>query len=192
MREEILDMAQAQLTEGGYDNLNFGKIAAALNTTRANVHYHFKNKESLALAATEKFAIQHREEIVAILKKNPGDMVSAAQDLEAHLMHELDSDEQTGGCVCSQIVRDANVPESIMQLSQSHFQELAQIMTKAFEESQDTGVITKKLPAELLAFMFGSMIMGLGQMAKINDGNPDFRDKVAGVLTAWIQCYKEN
>ena len=39
MKDEILKLAQQQMKEGGYENLNFAKIAEDLSTTRANLHH---------------------------------------------------------------------------------------------------------------------------------------------------------
>ena len=55
MRESILKIAEEQMMAGGYGTLSFGEIAKELSTTRANLHYHFKNKETLAVEVTTKF-----------------------------------------------------------------------------------------------------------------------------------------
>ena len=54
MKNAILKRAEQQLMGGGYDKLNFATIARDLNTTRANLHYHFKNKETLAIEVTKQ------------------------------------------------------------------------------------------------------------------------------------------
>ena len=45
MRAEILKIAEDQMKAGGYEQLNFAVIANDLKTTRANLHYHFKNRD---------------------------------------------------------------------------------------------------------------------------------------------------
>lgn len=47
MRDAIKATALDLLIRHGYRGANFGDIAAALATTRANIHYHFGNKQGL-------------------------------------------------------------------------------------------------------------------------------------------------
>src|SRR5690349_4207286 len=47
MRERIKALALDLLIKHGYRGVSFGDLAEALQTTRANIHYHFGNKESL-------------------------------------------------------------------------------------------------------------------------------------------------
>ena len=48
MRERIKSLALDLLTAHGYRAVSFGDIAKQLKTTRANIHYHFGNKQKLA------------------------------------------------------------------------------------------------------------------------------------------------
>lgn len=47
MRQTIKDTALELLVRHGYRGTSFGDISAALGTTRANIHYHFGNKQAL-------------------------------------------------------------------------------------------------------------------------------------------------
>jgi TetR/AcrR family transcriptional repressor of nem operon len=47
MRERIKTVATDLLIRRGYRGTSFGDIAEALSTTRANIHYHFGNKNAL-------------------------------------------------------------------------------------------------------------------------------------------------
>jgi AcrR family transcriptional regulator len=47
MREQIKTLALDLLIQHGYRGMSFGDLAAALNTTRANIHYHFGHKQAL-------------------------------------------------------------------------------------------------------------------------------------------------
>lgn len=46
-RQAIKDTALELLVRRGYRGTSFGDISAALSTTRANIHYHFGNKQAL-------------------------------------------------------------------------------------------------------------------------------------------------
>jgi TetR/AcrR family transcriptional regulator, transcriptional repressor for nem operon len=47
MRERIKALARDLLIQYGYRGVSFGDLAAALETTRANIHYHFGHKQQL-------------------------------------------------------------------------------------------------------------------------------------------------
>lgn len=47
MRDRIKMTALDLLIQNGYRGVSFGDLASALDTTRANIHYHFGNKQTL-------------------------------------------------------------------------------------------------------------------------------------------------
>lgn len=47
MRDQIKALALDLLIQHGYRGMSFGDLARALNTTRANIHYHFGHKQTL-------------------------------------------------------------------------------------------------------------------------------------------------
>jgi AcrR family transcriptional regulator len=47
MRTQIKSLARDLLIQHGYRGVSFGDLAAALDTTRANIHYHFGHKSTL-------------------------------------------------------------------------------------------------------------------------------------------------
>ena len=55
MREHIKELALDLLIQHGYRGVSFGDLAAALKTTRANIHYHFGNKEGLVEEVLEDY-----------------------------------------------------------------------------------------------------------------------------------------
>lgn len=55
MREQIKELALDLLIKHGYRGVSFGDLATALKTTRANIHYHFGNKEGLVEEVLEDY-----------------------------------------------------------------------------------------------------------------------------------------
>jgi TetR/AcrR family transcriptional regulator, transcriptional repressor for nem operon len=55
MRDQIKDLALELLIKHGYRGVSFGDLADALKTTRANIHYHFGNKEGLVEEVLEEY-----------------------------------------------------------------------------------------------------------------------------------------
>lgn len=56
MRDQIKRLAEELLIRHGYRGFNFRSIAEELGTTRANLHYHFGNKDGLVLEVLEEYA----------------------------------------------------------------------------------------------------------------------------------------
>ena len=46
-RERIRHVAEELYVLNGHDGFSFGDVAAAVGTTRANIHHHFGNKQRL-------------------------------------------------------------------------------------------------------------------------------------------------
>lgn len=55
MRQRIKAVATELLVKHGYRGASFGDIAEALGTTRANIHYHFGNKNALIEEVLEDY-----------------------------------------------------------------------------------------------------------------------------------------
>lgn len=55
MRERIKALALDLLIQYGYRGMSFGDLAKALNTTRANIHYHFGTKQALVEEVLEGY-----------------------------------------------------------------------------------------------------------------------------------------
>lgn len=66
LRDEILDIAMKLFTLNGFRGVSFSDIAQRLDTTTANIHYHFKNKQGLAYAAVDNYASRVADEYASI------------------------------------------------------------------------------------------------------------------------------
>lgn len=56
MREQIKRIAEELLVMYGFRGLSFRQVAEILNTTRANLHYHFGSKEGLVEEVLDEYA----------------------------------------------------------------------------------------------------------------------------------------
>lgn len=80
MRARIKSLALDLLIQHGYRGVSFGDMAKALRTTRANIHYHFGNKQNLVQEVLEDYV----EATLAALKEvwmTPG--LTLARKIEA-------------------------------------------------------------------------------------------------------------
>ena len=58
MRERIKTLALDLLIQYGYRGVSFGDLAKALETTRANIHYHFGHKQQLVEEVLVDYTIE--------------------------------------------------------------------------------------------------------------------------------------
>ena len=54
MKAQIKKAARDLFIQRGISDVSYGDIAEVVNTTRANLHYHFGNKEALVEAVFEE------------------------------------------------------------------------------------------------------------------------------------------
>jgi AcrR family transcriptional regulator len=65
-RERIRQVAENLYVLRGHDGFSFGDIAAAVGTTRANIHHHFGNKRELMRELVQGFTTNAVERIAGI------------------------------------------------------------------------------------------------------------------------------
>jgi len=54
-RERLIDSAMKHLYQLGYNRFSFAPVAKECGIAKASIHYHFPDKDSLVLAAIEKY-----------------------------------------------------------------------------------------------------------------------------------------
>ena len=82
MRSDIKALALDLLIRHGYRGVSFGDLAEALGTTRANIHYHFGNKQNLVEEVLEDYIRATSEQTRAVWSR-PG--ISLSERIEAML-----------------------------------------------------------------------------------------------------------
>ncbi len=189
MREEILKIAQEQMKAGGYSHLSFGAIASELSTTRANLHYHFKNKETLAIEVTKRFVADQEADILKAAAQFPGDFPKLIAAMEAWLWSHRESNGAVGSCVCEQIIRQPEVPESLLNLAKRHFNVFRSIIVEQVIESQKAGTLCPKTDPKQISREAGCIMFGLGQMSLFLEDEAEV-DQVKGTLIAWVSKYE--
>jgi TetR/AcrR family transcriptional repressor of nem operon len=190
MKDEIIKLAQQQMKEGGYENLSFAKIAEDLSTTRANLHHHFKNKEGLALQATQHYIDETSQNMMNLINKNNGNFAGFLNDLEDFFIKDVQVNGRRGSCVCGQLVREPDIPDSILKLAHSHYDTLKSSFEAMIKESQDNGSIAKSITATELSYLSMSMLMGLSQLAMVHGDDPKYINEIKGTMTKFISAYK--
>ena len=80
MRDKIKVLALELLIKHGYRGVSFGDLAEALLTTRANIHYHFGNKQKLVEQVLEDYVEQTSADLGALWTRPDTSMVDKIRD----------------------------------------------------------------------------------------------------------------
>lgn len=176
---------------GGYDNLNFARIAESLSTTRANLHYHFKNKESLAFEATKVYADEHLAEMRELESHFPADIVGFLEALESHFIKHFSEADGVSTCICTQLIRESNAPGPLRDLAIGHFSKLNEMTVDLIIASMGSGVLKKSINPASLGMLLNSLFMGVAQTALVQADNEAFVESFRGMFSRFIEPYKE-
>lgn len=187
MREKILEVAEDQMKAGGYGLLNFGLIANQLETTRANLHYHFKTKELLAVEVTKRFIADQEADFLKLAAQFPGDMPKFMEGMEEFLWKHHECHGQVSACVCTQIIRQPEVPESLLELATKHFNTICGLLVEQTITSIEKGTLKKDAEPMQVAAEAGCMIAGLAQMALFMSSEE--HKSLKGTMKNWINNY---
>lgn len=184
MREHILQKAEYQLKQGGYESLNFGQIAEELETTRANLHYHFKNKETLALEVTRLYVEQREADLKKMVVENRDDFVSFLLRLEDYFWGIV-KQQGLSTCVCSQLMKSPHIPETLTNLARQHMEFILGLFQQIVQGSIDSGKLSKDRSAQVLSVQASAMIAGIANMAHSFDDASLAEGHLRGVLSDW-------
>lgn len=172
---------------GGYDNLNFANIASELNTTRANLHHHFKNKEGLGIAAAESYIQEQTAIFDEIIRSNDGDIFSILDKIEKFLIDFFTSRESCNACICSQLIYETHAPDKLRQLARNRFNAELKDFETQIEKAVKSGDLPNSNNVEALAFRIVATYTGIGQMALVETDKEKLAKNIKGALTALVK-----
>lgn len=190
MREKILNIAISQLKQGGYEHLNFAAIANELDTTRANLHYHFKNKETLALAATEEYTELHNTQFAELGNAYKGDFFGFAIAMEEQFWNEAFECGDSNSCICSQLIREFGTPDALNELAQKHFGAMHGLIGGMVQSAVESGQLDKDTDVEKVGMQLGTMMVGLMAMCKFFPTIELAKENLGGLAASWIKYLK--
>ncbi len=188
-REAALDVADRQMKAGGYDALNFADIAREIETTRPNLHHHFKSKESLANETVDRYRASSMQMMNDIIAENPDDFVAYLTAIEDGFVNWLPTSDRTASCICSQIITEAGAPEVLTQKSLEFFQEKQDTILALIERSIAAGKLRPDIDPKRLTVMTATILMGFQQMAMASTDRAALSKHLKGFLVNWVSPY---
>jgi len=190
MREAILEKAEQQLMQGGYDKLNFATIAKELDTTRANLHYHFKNKETLAIEVTRQYANRYIEEFSLLRETFNGNFIGFFETVENMIwMHSGGSDDDKMAS-CSTLVSDPELPESIAKLSRENYGKIEVTIAGVLQDAINNNEIRQDIDVKREAARSHVIMMGIGTCGEYLLNVKQAKERFGGMLEEWAHNLK--
>ncbi len=190
MRDAILEKAEQQLMSGGFDKLNFAKIAKELDTTRANLHYHFKNKESLAIEVTRQYGARYCDQFAVMRESFKGNFVGFFEAVDGFFWEQPDGDDnaKVNACIC--LVSDPELPEVIGNISRGHYQNIQQTIKGVIEDAIDNKEIKADVDAQREAIRAHVIMMGIGTSGQHLLNIKQAKEQLGGLLVDWANSLK--
>jgi TetR/AcrR family transcriptional regulator, transcriptional repressor for nem operon len=106
----ILDIAERLVQTRGFNAFSYADIAAALNITKASLHYHFATKAKLG----ERLVERYQESFIAALARIDGSCDDAGSKLRAYVGIYTDVLDNDRMCLCGMLAADyATLPEAV-------------------------------------------------------------------------------
>ncbi|EQC52141.1 TetR/AcrR family transcriptional regulator [Bacteriovorax sp. DB6_IX] len=190
MRELILEKAEQQMRSGGFENLNFGQIAKELGTTRANLHYHFKNKESLAIEVTKKYGEHQFELLAQLIKQFKGDFFGAMKASEELFWQQAYQCDSTRICVCTQMVKEPDLPENLQDMSCTFYRMFENLHVELLQDAIDNGQIRADIDIQREATRLHITIMGIMTCGQHIGDIKQAHKELSGFLMDWANSLK--
>lgn len=162
---------QAQITgalvkvmaKRGYDGASIGDIARVARLTPGLVHYHFKNKQQILLAALRELTARHDANLEARLARAGDDAVAAvAAFLDFHLGLGADADPDALACwilLGGEALRDGKVRAAFEQALETTVGRLAQLIRRGVTQRVFTCEQVDAAASALVAAIQGYFVL---------------------------------
>jgi len=190
MREQILERAEQQMMAGGYENLSFAAIAKELGTTRANLHYHFKNKESLAIEVTKKYGETNYNLFLQLTDQYQGDFFATIKASEMFFWEQAHACKSTGICVCTQMATEPNLPSSLRSMANEFYRMFENLHIKIIEQGIANGQISADIDVKREATRAHIIIMGIMTCGQHIGAVDQAQCELSGYLMDWANSLK--
>ncbi len=190
MRDQILEKAEQQLMLGGYDKLNFASIAKELDTTRANLHYHFKNKETLAIEVTRQYTSRYTVEFERLRKTFFGNVDGFFQAVEEMMWLHSHGGDDGKPAACVNLAADPDIPESIAEMTRESYSQIEATLTGVVQDAIDNKEFKADVDAVREANRCHVLMMGINGCGQHLISVGEAKQKFGGLIMDWVNSLK--
>jgi TetR/AcrR family transcriptional regulator, transcriptional repressor for nem operon len=159
----ILDVAERLAQRRGFNGFSYADVAAALNITKASLHYHFAGKAQLGEALIARYAARFADALAAI-DTTPA---NAPAKLEAYASLYADVLRGEGMCLCGVLAAEySTLPRPMRDAVIRFFDQNEEWVTKVLEQGQDEGTLQVAASASDVARMIVGGLEGAMLVAR--------------------------
>jgi TetR/AcrR family transcriptional repressor of bet genes len=137
-RAQITDGLMKVMARRGYDGASVAEIARAARLTPGLVHYHFKNKKQILLAALRNLVARHDANLEARLATARGDPVEeVAAFIDFHLGLGADADPEALACwilLSGEALREPKIGAEFEKALEATTTRLAKLIRRGIEQ----------------------------------------------------------
>ncbi|QDZ02311.1 TetR/AcrR family transcriptional regulator [Nitratireductor mangrovi] len=172
MREQIKRVAEELLVKHGYRGVSFRQISEILNTTRANLHYHFGSKDGLVEEVLEDYANRTLDAYRDIwtdtrtsLREKVEAVVRMSRERYRHYNQKSDKGEPWSLMIRLRSDSDAITPRMRTKLQEvtHEFETLVRVGVRTAIQS---GELVEDAPQELLVVQLVNIIHYAGSVTR--------------------------
>lgn len=195
MRAQIKLVAEELLVKHGYRGLSFRQIAEILNTTRANLHYHFGSKDGLVEEVLEDYTVSTmnryrdvltdttttlRTKIEAIIKLNR----------ERYLKYNPDGDHGNPWSLMTRLRSDSDaLNDKMRNRLQAVMREFEMLVSVGVRAAVQTGELQPDTPQEHIVIQLVTIIHYAGLVTRDNGKFGRLTDLWDATLTGIDRAY---
>jgi TetR/AcrR family transcriptional repressor of nem operon len=191
MKSKIIDIATKQMLAGGYDNLSFGRIAEELNITRANIHYHFKNKENLALEVFMDYETKIVDHYNSMRIKYKNDLIGFCRTVEEYFWEKNKKNKRRGRVAVIEIISDASFPIEIANKCRKLYEKIRKILYGVIEDAIESKQIKKTTDIDREATKLFVMMIGMFTSASFYQTSNKAKNRMDGFIVDWANSIKK-
>ncbi|MBP7065473.1 TetR/AcrR family transcriptional regulator [Ferrovibrio sp.] len=195
MRAQIKLVAEELLVKHGYRGLSFRQIAEILNTTRANLHYHFGSKDGLVEEVLEDYSVSTmnryrdvltdttttlRTKIEAIIKLNR----------ERYLKYNPDGDHGNPWSLMTRLRSDSDaLNDKMRNRLQAVMREFEMLVSVGVRAAVQSGELQPDTPQEHIVIQLVTIIHYAGLVTRDNGKFGRLTDLWDATLTGIDRAY---
>ena len=187
MKTEILALAMNQMVDGGYDSLNFRNIAEQLNISKANIHHHFVNKETLALEVVHTYTTEMLKNMQHLANAFETDLPGFLDAAETFFWSKCHESGHCSICVCEQVTRVSDAPEAMKKMSEDFSKQFNQLINQVVSGTAAAGKLKPELIPDEVTTQTNMMMSGMGNMARMYPSVAEAEAALHGTLQSWVK-----
>ncbi len=163
MRRQIKTLARDLLIRHGYRGVSFGDIASELETTRANIHYHFGNKQTLVEEVLEDYVDETLRGLTAVFARQDLPLTGKIGEVIeiSRRRHRRYNPSGKGTAPWSLIARMRQDSEALTPKGKAALErfatELDEAVTAAVRSARDSGEFVETMPVADVALQLVSI-----------------------------------